>query len=807
MIKLYAITFVLLSLGTYAHADCVSEGGSVPTIPNAPKCCDGLKLEPYTDNRTGSAGTCVKPAAAPLSCSEQANQIQMLQKSQYAMESTDSEHKNLYALMRAYDEKLAAATIAQDLYALNQNMQKVTNIAPDKEVNKDAKKDNFSNLMEYLQHATSDESLNTMKMMATMDALIKELDQAVEGGLLKSTGPNGQGVYADINQIMDNCQNQTAINTLLCQELENENTQDATKQMLTRFIESYIAHNNNAPEKVRKENLNQYRTILNTSYNENADFQGLYEKAAKLHANNQAFARIKKVEDLIGPDGDYNALKRVQCCRHTSSQEANADALCKETKLAFDFNKCAEYSKGITEKVQNAVYAAGDFQSETNDLLNYSFNGDDLKNEVNLKNKSGVFGWLYSKDRGRSQEINKVVKDIGVIHVSIEQLKDSVISNLTALHRRGKLNHPNADTYLKQSLNLNDNGEIKKEQFVDIATRFNSEIKLMLNCGATNPCPQDNFLSVVDSNPPHQEYVFQITDKAVLTKLFDANMSTSIAKRVEQTKKELETLKSQINAIKSNEAYAYIDKIKHFLLWDLKNRCATTTPVSERVITICRADGIAEKVDFLAADVGQIENVLITEADPTIIKNNDLTNATLAQSRVILASMNGACQGLNRLRSENSELLKSYQGIDSACPRIQKMVTQASEKSESERREEATKRYGSYDGDGRIIPKRSTWQDISKGVATGLPNAVGTMANPFFSGLALKNSIPSQEAYWKQMKLNNYAQNWWMNNVYGQYPYGFYSPYYYPNSGGYNFSYTNQNTLNTTTTGTNGFSF
>lgn len=55
---------LLFSLSLIFHMDmvvaaCVGEGGSVALFPNAPQCCDNLKLRPADEAQKGIAGTCI----------------------------------------------------------------------------------------------------------------------------------------------------------------------------------------------------------------------------------------------------------------------------------------------------------------------------------------------------------------------------------------------------------------------------------------------------------------------------------------------------------------------------------------------------------------------------------------------------------------------------------------------------------------------------------------------------------------------------------------------------------------------------
>lgn len=52
--------FLSLVVSTSLYAECVKEGGSVITYPNAPKCCSGLELQRPADGRVGVAGICAK---------------------------------------------------------------------------------------------------------------------------------------------------------------------------------------------------------------------------------------------------------------------------------------------------------------------------------------------------------------------------------------------------------------------------------------------------------------------------------------------------------------------------------------------------------------------------------------------------------------------------------------------------------------------------------------------------------------------------------------------------------------------------
>jgi hypothetical protein len=738
----------------------------------------------------------VYASEAEPSCNNLPKQIQNIQKQQYLIseEGEETEQNNLYSLMRDYDKKLAEATIFKELYALNQKM--VNAVTPPSQNEDGNDTDEFKELLNGIEKVNSDEHLETMKQMAAMDAAIKELEKETEVALINESG------LADIESLITKCAGK---NSVLCQALNNPDQTDKTKQLISSFFEAYMAHTADEPLVERKQKLKSYQQLLRQNFSDGTDFEKIYDKALALKEHSPALLRLGKIQDVNKKGGAYEELKKVQCCRYsTRAQAQSVHPYCES--LSYETSKCMEYTSAVKPHIQSAIFAYDNYKKETYDALNYQFGsmGDDI-----FTNNFGAY--LKTEDRNffkrvfgegineyRSRRIDKIANEVGTKQLAIDKLKKGMIDNIVNIYRRGKIQDDKktvnqfmsssftpSESSDKQSMNLDD--------YENIAKSINENIqKLVRSCSSVTDC--GNFIVAKKSveNGDVKLY-FEIANSDALNELFRAHNSEKIKESLENSEKELAQLKSRIQALQQKTSYQHLDQVKSFLLWDLKNRCRSNTPKSFSSV-VCNNQNQVEEVDYLVASVGNITNALISEIDIDAVERRDLTNAGTAQRRAILATMKGACLGL--ANSEDEIVAPVASSVGNACERINRMEKTASVSTASEENQKIAKRFGSYDERGRPVKLKSTWSDIGTGAARALPNAANTLANPFFSGLALRNSIPQQEAYWKHMKFNNYSQQWWINNtpIQNQF-YGMGSPYYYPSYTGYNFG-----GLNTSTT-------
>ncbi len=723
-------------------------------------------------------------------CSNLETEIQRLQKVQFEMRPPADQQNNLFALMRDYDQKLATLSIVEGFYNLNRKLREQMKGASDK-----YKK--LGKIVDYVEDAASDESLQTMRTMAAMDGALKQLQDKAELKIDATTS---------VEQIVTACAGKTGI--ALCDALNSSNNNQTTAAVQA-FLQAYTVQNSGTDPTVTANRIKSYQSILKEGFT-NPDFEKLYNNALKLKESSAALARLDKVENLKKDDGAVLGLKRAMCCSYSSGDLAEKDSKCKSSEaFPFKFSQCSKYIEHAEGNIAEAMTALTDYQKETHNAFNFKF--DQAVVNADNKQKNAEFANLVSpqlfqtKKQAIIHEVESTVTTIDEKQQALDQLTNSIKSNIVALHRRGKIGVSDQDAQdVEKFLNSDDkighrmktDGTEKKldeDDYKAIAEQVNQTMIDKFSCMTGTTCSVKKFVEV-DPYPDANNntlYRFKLVNGDVLDQLLKEESQKLILKEFEDIKEEVATAKAKIDKIKNSNEYAHLDQIKNFLVWDMENRCSSE-PVFHTQTVFCHDGTALNELDHFVTDMG----VILAETDPAVIANNDLTNAGLAQRRVILSNMRGACLGLERLEKEQPGKGFSSNTIKASCERIDGMYTQANEETNSERNERLEKSGYSYDGDGRIKKRPSTWSDIATGAAKGLPNAVGTIATPFFSGIALRNSIPNQEAYWKQMKLNNYAQQWWMKNT-PQYPFGMYNPYYYPNYSGYDFNFGNQTSLNT----------
>lgn len=779
------------------------------------------------------------------SCQGLPNSIEALQKKQYSLtDGTDS--KKLYDLQREYDETLAEASIVQEFYKLNEQYFKVLNDASDP----------VNDIINHIEKLTSKENIETLKNIATMDALINDLD--VTAKLKLGDSRNHLEAFSKIKAACE--QDSSNKKSILCDNIGDEDTEKLVKS----FLQAYVISTSNLPDEEKIRRTQAYRHLLRNGMNPDTDLAAMFRAAKELNLvkHNPAYQKLvdfnaladENAEDPNNLRKDLDKLVQARCCFHFATDgERISDPVCANFKEKYSVSECrrlkssANTTQAIQEREQDVeeherafarvIGAYSNFEAQAYENLNYKQGsqvslinheleegGIVIPRESGFRNFFTRIGMAQSgleRIRETAQHITGRVVGSENRTTKISDSMEKVTNQILDIFKRGK-SHRSMESFLAQSIssiseNQNSNSSagssnsaVSSELDMEkVADHMNKKICLLEEkvyeskpdqqckvdqtgnptealCNAKPNCanPKDRY---VKYDRTGENKTITIANGANLQRIFTNEENLVLAEDSKQVKEKLKKLKAQIDAIKNSAPYQHIDQIKSFMVWDLKNRCSDQFKSQDVSIdSSCIAGNNVSQIDYLVLDIADATSRLLGETDPDAQKRRNLTEANRAERRIILGHMQGACQGIESLKSESKFADLGAPAIQSACNRIARMRESAEETTQSERVAKIEKGNQYIDAEGRIRRRNSTAADIGIGAIRGLPVAVNTMATPFFSGMALKTSLPAQENYWKAVKFNDYASNWWMNNS----PLGFpsmpyaYSPYYGVGAGG-----------------------
>lgn len=756
-------------------------------------------------------------ASAPT-CEQVGKDLNRIQFKQYELKSGDN--KTLLELQKEYDKTLSDASIIQELYELNKKFFLVLN----NPTSLLARPTDYAALATQIQSVSSSENLKVMKNMAAMDALITEL--ANETGLeieSLAAGFNPQSESSVLNtyqRIALACQGKQSV---LCTSLTNESVDKngnpgPTRQLLDSFMIAFAANSESTAPAQRAEALANYRGVLRRGITDSANFEELYNQASAVAARTNAEALSKLVEvQHNGSSERLNviALNRAQCCILTPQEAATSDS-CKAL-ANFDHNKCTGSSDSYMVQAAAVIPPIArtflDYEQSAYRALNFKFEDISSLDQTTPEALRPFGGNLYLRRIGLFT--SNFAPDM---KGSIERFTNVMAANLTSDQAKLRLvtNHSNnivnqiSSYYRRGRSQISSNpghnfmppgAQITTQaQLSDVTKQINEQICQISN-SRTGATRQDCTSATIQSS--RYVKVFEnplrisLSSSNALDEVFAGNEEEIEARWQHQSqhvRTKLNDLRQKIEGIKASQSYAYLDQLKSFMIWDMRNRCGISSN-NEISIPTCGTVDANPSVDYLIAQVGSVTNLLLAETDAAVNARADLNNASLAERRVILGNMNGACLGLQRMQSENAESNMTGNGISQACERIASMQSAAQQTTPTERsaRLERSGRY--VDTEGRVRRNPSTGRDIALGALRGLGTSGPDLLGTYFQGRAISDSAPYQYQYYTGMKLNAYAQNWWQTNtpMFPSFPYGMgnVAPFYGTTGGytsGFNFN-------------------
>lgn len=720
-----------------------------------------------------------------ISCSSMPTAISDLQRRQYLMQH---EGKSLFDLEKEYDTNLSQAAILQELTRMNADMHAALSPAGDP----------IRSIVNHISNATSPENMSVYKQMAAMDTLIKNLAKETELNFNRE-----DNVYPTYDDLVRACANVS--NQAIC-DITKDSSDVSSQLYIRSFLEAYAA--NGASDREHAANLaTAYRQVLRQGFSIDTSFQRIYDAAKALDTSKHspAFAVIEQVENLGKDDHpDVLKLKQIRCCRLQNSQQVQADTMC-STIQNFQLSQCSEYRQNASASVENVIDAFSNYEQRVYDSLYFKFDNIELEDNfsqsavnLNIPRRSWAGRILNSigvatderQKAAVTEELTTLVNAEGQIQttVFVENMADNIQAQLRSIYRRGKVGKSDVSDFIRRVPTSEDSAL----ELNYVASELNVKICLLesqtTGRGHSNCTPGN----VIDKFVKQVNGRIVVADNAPLERIFNPNNDLNLQTELAALQDHLRNLKAKIDAIKGQEQFRNLEMVKAFMVWDLKDRCSNNN-VDQFHVPGCHADPANNKsIDYLVSTVGNASNKLIAELDPNTISRVDLSNASLAQRRVIFSNLKGACSGLT---AEGAPQLPNVPGV---CERISALDTQVQRTTASEVVDRRTERGYYRTPEGRMVKERSTWSDIGIGAARALPGVANTLVPTYFQGSALRQSIPYQEQYYKNMKLYNYSNQWYLDNA-PMFPgLGYWNSYGY----GYNGMYTGPGSVSTS-----GFNF
>lgn len=766
-------------------------------------------------------------ANAP-SCDQTAKDLNAVQTSQYNLKSPAPESKSLFELQKEYDQTLSEATIVSELHKLNEQF---TNVVAETTATPYTS-DDIASFIDDISNVTSSENLQVMRNMAAVDTLLQEM--------VKNTGLQiltEDGGYASVEQVIVACsQVPSQYSGVLCESLRGKTPEaEQTKALVSSFLQAFAVNNNaNLTSEEKDSTLNAYRAILRQGIDPESDLNELFNSARTLARQKESasFMGLERIASLGNTNGSQvRELRNAQCCL-ASEIEAGALPICATSTIGtspapFDRGQCygadgsknGPYMQKAKESFGEITDAFVAYERRAYGALNFQFTNAtplDLTTSASIHGAarlaahgvahgitqditrgSGILGLgarvldVEAMQKRARDKNNKSISSGANLSNSLETTGQNIIDQIACIYRRGKLTLspgqalPTGGSFSPTAAN----SEVDGNQLKQVANLINKTICNIENAKNNNqalPCNEEDFINqeryVKLRTNPTLEIVIARSD--VLNNVFTGSQE-ELHNRWEaqqaEVRAKLEGLRQKIDAIKADQAYSYLDQLKSFMIWDMKNRCASN-PMRQVSIQSCSQEPSSDQsVDYLIGSVGPVVSTLLAETDPETIARADIGTPSIAKRRIILGNMKGACLGLSRLNNEDSSRNFTGNGIAYACERITSMNTAAKASTDIERIA-VMERKGQYiDTQGRIRRPNSTGKDIGLGMLRGASSSAGDLFGTYIQGRALSDSLPGQEQYWKSVKYNQYAQNWWMTNtpMFPSFPYmGGYSPYY-----------------------------
>tara|TARA_R110000868_G_scaffold64597_2_gene194039 strand:+ start:5561 stop:7930 length:2370 start_codon:yes stop_codon:yes gene_type:complete len=736
-------------------------------------------------------------ASAPT-CEQAGKDLNRIQFKQYDLKSSDN--KTLLDLQKEYDKELSNASIIQELYELNKKFFTVLNQTS----NILAQPRDYASLANQIQAVSSSDDFKVMKKMAAMDSLITELANAtgldieqLAAGIVPGQESSVLNTFSRIKMACEGKQ------SVLCDSLSSKDESD-TRDLIESFMLAFAANSDTTNPIDRAAALANYRAVLRRDISNSADLQQLYTQAEAVArtSNSPAFVKLQAVESNGSIDSpNVVALNRAQCCILTPEESTTAPVC---TAL-LDFNRSLCTSSNSQSYMSQAAGVVApiartflDYEQSAYRALNFKF--DDISSLDNATPEAlRPFGGNLVFRRAslfvseRIPYMNKSIEDFTNVlsaNLTNEQMKLTLVTNhsnnivrqISSYYRRGRnqISSTPDHNFMPPGAQLTTQAQLQ-----DVTKLINEQICQISNskAGATQlDCTSSDIQSNRFVKVKERPLSIILASANALDDVFagsEAEIETRWQQQSQAVRAKLSELRQKISAIKSGQKYSYLDQIKSFMIWDMKNRCGVSSSNEVKVAT-CGTIDTDTSVDYLIAQVGSVTNLLLAETDPDVNARADLNNATVAQRRVILGHMNGACQGLQRMQSEDSASNMTGNGVSEACARISSMQSAAKQTTTSERIA-TIERSGRYvDTEGRIRKNRSTAGDIGLGALRGLASSGPDLLGTHFQGMAIRDSVPYQYQYYTGMKLNAYAQNWWQTNtpMFPSFPYMGGLPYY-----------------------------
>lgn len=713
-----------------------------------------------------------------LSCTDLPRTMSQIQRAQYRLKAQTPEgEKTLFDLQKEYDSKLSQASIVQELVAMNQAMKEALSPAGDP----------VRDIVQHIERVTQKSNISVYKNMAAMDALFKDL---VNSSNIKLTEENS--TPPTMQNVVDMC-NSINSEKLLCNIARNSS--DTSYPVLDGFLKAFAA--NDLPPEERAAAVNNYRLILNEGFPSSVDFEGIYDAAIRLEGVtkngkeiNGALKSVVSLESLSkGDKKELTLLKKVRCCQHRTSEQYDADPFCLSI-TDFQHASCSEEHRSGRQEVRGAidtiVSAFSDYEQKTYDALNFKF--DDIQTVdiesqsagINASQRSfpgrivqalGISTNETRRQQIRSEYISEYIDSDGKLRTGdlIEHHAEALKCKLQSIYRRGRINANSLSLFIDGIPQL----ARSTNELDHVAESLNKKI-----CQIAYTVTRINEYSNCDAS--YREFVkteggkIKVANHEVIEEIFsNSQINATLDAELKALNADLDRLKSQISSIKGTAKFESLDKIKAFMAWDMKDRCGNDTFTNIDVAS-CQSLPEEENINYLLADVGDISNRLVAELSPSTIANVDITNASLAQRRVIFNNLTGACSAMSE------EVVSSLRvpEIGDVCKRISVLDENVQQTTQTERVARLERQgYIGRDDRGRLIKRNSTWKDISIGAARALPSTVNTLLPTYFQGRQLSSSIPHQEQYYKNMKLYNYAHQWYLENTPLYPPMGFWNNY------------------------------
>lgn len=749
----------------------------------------------------------------PPACSDLNNQIKRLQLEKLKIKPEGENQKSLYELQREYDQILAEVSIVQELFKLNEKFHSIMS----------NNYDPVQDIVGYIDTVTADDNLQVMQNMALMDSMMTQLSEDTQLDFI------GSSEDISFERIAQAC---IGKDNILCNLINSGDRSNATA-LITSFTEALRADTSRLKSEEKEQKLNAYRDVLRRGISPEADLAGVFAAAKELerHKNNPAFTILRTAEDMTKHDNaDILRLKLTRCCTAFANQnDALNDSMCSQLGDALDFNKCSEVwlseseiansrersrvtSEDISARQEaafnNVVSAFNKYELRAYEALNYKIGDEPLQDQLNItpqfsiKSRT-VFGRFFSSmgilasDTELAQERSSELTSQQNLHEmqrdELVKSSEQMVSSLKSIYQRGKIPHDTIANFLERGIKPTASQTVTEIDFMNLALEINKKMCSIQNKMSQSPSDCNNVQDFVkvEKNPLR----IVPANSIAIRNLFSSENNAALKQDADEAKLKLQQKRAEIDTITNANKYQHLDQLMSFLIWDKQSRCSSD---ESQLVTVTGC-GYAQDERPLTYLLDASEKIL-AEMDPSVVARRDITRANLSQRRIILGHMNGACAGLKNIYSADSSDPDVAAISAQSCGRIKAMNEIVQQKTDVERVVEI-ERGGRYiDSAGRIRRQNSTGKDLALGALGALPQATSTMAMPFFSGIALRGNIPGQEQYWKQVKFNQYATDWWAtNNPYLGFPnmpYLGHSPFYgTPGvaSGGFDF---NQNGLN-----------